>query len=205
MGLFKKIQDDMYTAMKAGEKNTSNTLRTTLSKLKDKKIDKRDELSEEEIIKIIQTLVKQRKESIDLFIRGGRNELAELEKNEIDLLTNYLPQMISEEDIKKIVKNVINEVSATSLSDMGKIMPEVMKRGKGLIDGKTVKIDGDKPEQLIERILNASSFKLNWILDPFTRSGGIGVISKKMGRRFIGFESDKDQLLMALKRIDREK
>ena len=71
--------------------------------------------------------------------------------------------------------------------------------------GKTVKIEGDKPEQLIERILNASSFKLNWILDPFTRSGGVGVISKKMGRRFIGFESDKDQLLMALKRIDREK
>ena len=71
--------------------------------------------------------------------------------------------------------------------------------------GRTVKIEGDKPEQLIERILNASSFKLNWVLDPFTRSGGIGVISKKMGRRFIGFESDKDQLLMALKRIDKEK
>ena len=71
--------------------------------------------------------------------------------------------------------------------------------------GKTVKIEGDKPEQLIERILSASSFKLNWILDPFTRSGGIGVIAKKMGRRFIGFESNKDQLLMALKRIDREK
>ena len=71
--------------------------------------------------------------------------------------------------------------------------------------GKTVKIEGDKPEQLIERILNASSFKLNWVLDPFTRTGGIGVISKKMGRRFIGFESDKDQLLMAMKRIDREK
>ena len=71
--------------------------------------------------------------------------------------------------------------------------------------GRAVKIEGDKPEQLIERILNASSFKLNWVLDPFTRSGGIGVISKKMGRRFIGFESDKDQLLMALKRIDIEK
>ena len=136
MSLFKRIQDDMYTAMKAGEKNTANTLRITLSKLKDKKIDKRDELTEEEIIKIIQTLVKQRKESIDLFIKGGRDELAELEKNEINLLTNYLPQMISKEDIKNIVENVINEVSATSLSDMGKIMPEVMKRGKGLIDGK---------------------------------------------------------------------
>ena len=137
MSLFKKIQDDMYTAMKAGEKDTTNTLRTTLAKLKDKQIDKRDELSEEEIVKIIQTLVKQRKESIVLFTKGGRDELADIEKNEINLLTNYLPQMISDEDIKNIVENVINEVSATSLLDMGKIMPEVMKRGRGLIDGKT--------------------------------------------------------------------
>jgi len=70
--------------------------------------------------------------------------------------------------------------------------------------GATVKMEGDKPEQLIQRILTASSFKLNWILDPFTRSGGIGVIAKNMGRRFIGFESDQDRLLMAMKRIDSE-
>ena len=70
--------------------------------------------------------------------------------------------------------------------------------------GTTVKMEGDKPEQLIQRILTASSFKLNWILDPFARSGGIGVIAKKMGRRFIGFESDQDRLLMAMKRIDSE-
>jgi site-specific DNA-methyltransferase (adenine-specific) len=69
--------------------------------------------------------------------------------------------------------------------------------------GATVKMEGDKPEQLIQRILTASSFKLNWILDPFA-SGGIGVIAKKMGRRFIGFESDQDRLLMAMKRIDSE-
>jgi hypothetical protein len=137
MSLFKKIQDDMYTAMKAGEKDTTKTLRTTLAKLKNKQIEKKDELSEQEIIKIIQTLVKQRKESIELFTKGGRDELANIETNEMNLLTNYLPQMISEKDIKDIVKNVINEVSATSLSDMGKIMPEVMKRGRGLIDGKT--------------------------------------------------------------------
>ena len=137
MSLFKKIQSDMYTAMKAGEKETTNTLRTTLAKLKDKQIDKRDELSEEETIKIIQTLVKQRKESIELFTKGGRDELADIEKNEKNLLLNYLPQMMSEKDIKNIVENVINELSATSLSEMGKIMPEVMKRGRGLIDGKT--------------------------------------------------------------------
>ena len=146
MNLFKKIQDDMYTAMKAGEKETTKTLRTTLAKLKNKKIEKKDELSEKEIIKIIQTLVKQRKESIELFTKGGRDELADIERNEINLLTNYLPEMISEEDIKNIVVNVINEVSATSLSDMGKIMPEVMKRGRGLIDGKTA-------QQLVHELL----------------------------------------------------
>ena len=137
MSLIKKIQNDMYTAMKSGEKGNSNTLRTTLAKLKDKQIEKRKDLTEEEEIKIIQTLVKQGKESIELYIKGGRNELADIEKNEINLLTSYLPQMMPENDIKNIVEAVINEVGATSLSDMGKIMPEVMKRGKGLIDGKT--------------------------------------------------------------------
>jgi hypothetical protein len=136
MSLFKKIQNDMYTAMKAGEKESTNTLRITLAKLKDKQIEKRDDLTEEEVIKIIQTLVKQRKESIELYIKGGRNELADIEKNEIALLKKYLPKMISENDIKNIVETVINEVGATSMSDMGKIMPQVMKRGKGLIDGR---------------------------------------------------------------------
>ena len=70
--------------------------------------------------------------------------------------------------------------------------------------GSTTKMEGDKPEQLIQRILTASSFKLNWVLDPFARTGGIGVITKKMGRRFIGFESDQDRLLMSMKRIDNE-
>ena len=69
--------------------------------------------------------------------------------------------------------------------------------------GSTIKMEGDKPEQLIQRILTASSFKLNWVLDPFSRTGGVGIISKKMGRRFIGFESDQDRLLMAMKRIDK--
>ena len=69
--------------------------------------------------------------------------------------------------------------------------------------GSTIKMEGDKPEQLIQRILTASSFKLNWVLDPFARTGGVGINSKKMGRRFIGFESDQDRLLMAMKRIDK--
>ena len=135
MSLYKQIQNDMYNAMKSGNKEDANTLRTTLAKVKDKVIEKRQDLSKEEV-KILQTLVKQRKESIELYEKGGRNELAEAEQKELKIINNYLPKMMDESDIKSIVKTVIDEVSATSMADMGKIMPEVMKRGKGLIDGK---------------------------------------------------------------------
>ena len=137
MSLFEKIQIDMYKAMKLGDKNKSATLRTTLAKLKDKKIDKQEDLSENDEIKVLQMLVKQRKESIELYEKGDRLDLAELETKEMKILNNYLPKMMDENEIKSIVKTVIDEVGATSMADMGKIMPEVMKRGKGLIDGKS--------------------------------------------------------------------
>lgn len=134
---FEKIQADMYEAMKSGEKVKANTLRSVLSKLKDKQIEKREPLSSEEEIKILQTLVKQRKESIDLYEKGGRNELVDIEKQEMSIINSYLPKMMSEHDINVIVKNVIDSTGASSMSDMGKVMPEVMRQGKGLIDGKT--------------------------------------------------------------------
>ena len=134
---FEKIQTDMYGAMKFGEKEKVNTLRSIISKLKDKQIEKRDTLTKEEEIKVLQTLVKQRKESIDLYQKGGRNELAEIESKEMDIINSYLPTMMDEDDIKKIVQSVIKDTGASSMADMGKVMPEVMKLGKGLIDGKT--------------------------------------------------------------------
>jgi len=137
MSLFDQIQTDMYTAMKAGEKEKSGTLRITLAKLKDKRIEKREDLSEEEEMKILQTLVKQRKESIELYEKGGREDLVIAEKNEMEILNGYLPKMMSENDIRSIIQSVVKEVGAASMADMGKVMPEVMKRGKGLIDGKT--------------------------------------------------------------------
>ena len=134
---FEKIQTDMYGAMKSGEKEKANALRSIISKLKDKQIEKRDTLTKEEEIKVLQTLVKQRKESIDLYQKGGRNELAEIESKEMDIINSYLPMMMNEDDIKKIVQSVIKDTGASSMADMGKVMPEVMKLGKGLIDGKT--------------------------------------------------------------------
>ena len=134
---FEKVQVDMYAAMKSGEKEKANTLRNVLSKLKDKQIEKRETLSIEEEIKILQALVKQRKESIDLYEKGGRSELVAIEVQEMNIINSYLPKMMSDDSIKDIVKNVIENSGANSISDMGKVMPEVMKQGKGLIDGKT--------------------------------------------------------------------
>ena len=104
---------------------------------KDKQIEKREALSSDEEIKILQTLVKQRKESIELYEKGGRNELVIIEKQEMEIINSYLPKMMSDDSIKNIVKSVIESSGANSMADMGKVMPEVMKQGKGLIDGKT--------------------------------------------------------------------
>ena len=138
--LFDKIQSEMYKAMKSGDKFKVGALRTTLAKLKDKKIEKRDDLTEHEEIKVLMTLVKQRKESVVLYEKGGRAELALAEKAEIDIINRYLPQMMDESEIKKIVIEVVDELGAKSMAELGKVMPEVMRRGKGLINGKSAQI-----------------------------------------------------------------
>ena len=137
MVLYEKIQSDMYTAMKAGEKEKASTLRTVLAKLKDKQIDTREPLSEKDEIKVLQTLVKQRKESIDLYQKGGRSELAEAESFELEIINTYLPEMMNEDDVRKLIEEIIEKTGAQSMADLGKVMPQIMKQGKGLIDGKT--------------------------------------------------------------------
>ena len=137
MVLYEKIQSDMYSAMKQGEKEKASTLRTVLAKLKDKQIDTREPLSEKDEIKVLQTLVKQRKESIDLYQKGGRSELAEAESFELEIINTYLPEMMNEDDVRKLIEEIIEQTSAQSMADLGKVMPQIMKQGKGLIDGKT--------------------------------------------------------------------
>ena len=136
MSIFNTIKTDMYNAMKAGERVKSTALRTALSKIKDKQIEKRDSLNDDEIIKVLRGLVKQRDESIKLYIDAERVDLADNEKLEKKYLETYLPNMLSNEEVKIIVETVIKEINANSVNDIGKIMPEVMKRGKGLVNGK---------------------------------------------------------------------
>ena len=130
----------MHSSMKAGDKIKANTLRTVLAKLKDKQINSRKDLSEQEELNVIKTLVKQRKESYEIFTKAGRVDLAKKEDSELNILNNYLPNMMSEDNIKILVQNVISETKASSLADIGKVMPLVMKKGKGKIDGKIANV-----------------------------------------------------------------
>ena len=136
MSLYETIQSDMYKAMKSSDKFKSSTLRVALAKLKDKKIEKREDLNQNEEIKIIQNLVKQRKEAADIYEKNDRSELMKNEMDELKILSMYLPQMMSEQELNVLIKEVISDVGATSMSDMGKVMPEVMKRSEGKADGK---------------------------------------------------------------------
>ena len=136
MSLLKNITDEMYLSMKSGDKEKANTLRTLISKLKDQQIKLRKDISDEEALKIIKTLVKQRKESAEIYSKAGREELAEKENFEISILENYLPKLMSEEDVLSLIKKIVDETNAKDLSDIGTVMPLVMQRGKGKVDGK---------------------------------------------------------------------
>ena len=140
MSFIEKIKSEMYGAMKSGEKIKTATLRTLLAKLKDKQISQGCDFSEKDGMAVIKMLVKQRKESIVLYEKADRSELAENEKKELIVLEAYLPQMMSDDEIKNLVTSIIEETGASGLGDIGKVMPLVIQRGSGKVDGKTANI-----------------------------------------------------------------
>ena len=136
MPLVDKIRKDMYKAMKEKEKERINALRNIIGKLKYRYIDKGDKLTEQEEIKVIQSLAKQRRESIEMYKQGGRNDLVKTETKELSIIEEYLPQAMSEEEVRRLVRETVKETGAESMSDLGKVMPLVMKKGAGKVDGK---------------------------------------------------------------------
>ncbi|RLD16735.1 GatB/YqeY domain-containing protein [candidate division KSB1 bacterium] len=139
MNLESKIQEDMKAALKAGDRETLQTLRGLLAQIKDERIKKRpNELSEEDVLAVIQRAVKRRKESIELYKQGNRQDLVDKEQKEMEILQKYLPQQLSRDEIIAIVNQVIDQVGATSVKDLGKVMGPVMKQVKGRADGKEV-------------------------------------------------------------------
>ena len=136
MNFLDTIKSDMYDAMKSGDKDKAGTLRTLLAKLKDRQINNRKDLTEKDCISVIKTLVKQREEAADMYEKAGRESLAQKEKIEFDILNLYLPEMMSEVEIRNLVESIISETNATGITEMGKVMPLVMQKGGNAIDGK---------------------------------------------------------------------
>ena len=126
----------MYVAMKSGDKIKTNILRTLLSTLKKKQIEKKEDINEDDYLSIIKRLVKQLKESADAYQKAGRLDLYEKEVFELDIMKKYLPEILSEQQTLDLVKEVIGQTSANSLSDMGKVMSLIMQKSNGRVDGK---------------------------------------------------------------------
>ena len=128
------IEEAVKVSMKNRDKETTSTLRMAISELKKEEIDKRIDLEDEQVIQILQRMIKQRKDSYSQFSDAGRNELAEKEQNEINILSDFLPEQLSEEELTLIVTDVIKETAASGPQDMGKVMGSLKQRIQGNAD-----------------------------------------------------------------------
>ena len=133
-----QLQEELKIALKAGEKAKMMGLRNIIGKIKAAQIDKGETLTDEESSKILKTAAKQLKESIDQYQKGGRDDLAEKEAFELTLLEKYLPEQLSEEQIRQTVKNIVKNTGSGSMQDMGKVMGVTMQELAGSADGKIV-------------------------------------------------------------------
>jgi|TARA_Y100000389_G_scaffold151204_1_gene150919 uncharacterized protein YqeY len=130
-----QIEIDLKDALKNQDKAKVGVLRILISKCKNKSIATGKPLEDSEVMKVLQTAAKQHKESIKLYKQGERNDLVNQETAELNIVEAYLPSMMTEDEIKSIVSSVIEETGASSMADFGKVMPQVMKKGAGKIDG----------------------------------------------------------------------
>jgi len=152
MSLRETIETEYKNALKSKDKNKISTYRLILSSIKDLDIVNRSgpnkkETDDEDIKKLLKKMVKQRAESIDIYKKNNRTDLLEVEQNEYDILTSFLPKQLNEEETKKICADVISKIGANSLKDMGKVMGELKKTHAD-------EIDFSKAGSLIKELLN---------------------------------------------------
>jgi len=138
MGIQEKLLEDMKEAMKAGDRVRLDTIRGLRAMLKDAQIAKQAELDEADVIRVLQSAAKKRREAIELYRKGGRQDLVEKEQRELEIIESYLPEMMSPEEIEKHVEAIIERVGAVSLRDLGKVMSEAMRELRGKADGRQV-------------------------------------------------------------------
>ncbi|TVM35102.1 GatB/YqeY domain-containing protein [Oceanidesulfovibrio marinus] len=138
MSLLSRIEQDFLTAYKAKEEVRVRVLRALKTAAKNKHVELGREPNDDEVIAILGKEAKQRHESVDQFTKGGREDLADKEREELEILSEYLPQQLSPEETEAAVDEAIQKTGASSMKDMGGVMQEVMASHKGRIDGKVV-------------------------------------------------------------------
>ncbi len=132
------IEQQIKEALKGGDQVRLSTLRLLLAAIKNEEIAQQREATDEDVVAVVQKQIKQRKESIEAFTKGGREELAAKERQELEILNKYLPQQFSEEEVKKMVQEVISQLPEEERKNFGKVMGAVMARVKGKAEGNLV-------------------------------------------------------------------
>lgn len=138
MSLKEKLMEDLKTSMKNKETIRKNTVTMVRAAIKQIEVDQRRDVSDDEILEIISKQVKEKRFAIEEFKKGSREDLVELTESEIEILLEYLPKQLTEEEVEKIVIETIKEINATSMKDIGLIMKAVMPKVKGRTDGNIV-------------------------------------------------------------------
>lgn len=136
--LKERIESELKDAMRARDEVRLNTLRHIKTLIKNKEVELIKQLDDAGVIQVIATLVKQRKEAIEQFGRGGRTDLVEKETRELSILQTYMPSAMSEDELKKLIEDVVAEEGASGPKDMGKVMKAVMAKAAGRVDGKLI-------------------------------------------------------------------
>lgn len=136
MSLRTQLESDVKDAMRARDNERRDALRYVLSAVKNAEIDKREELTPDEEMKLIRTQVKQRQDSIEQFRSGGRDDLAAKEESQVRILEEYLPQQMSDEELTEFVKQGVTEAGAEGPKDMGKVMGLLNNKAEGRVDGR---------------------------------------------------------------------
>ncbi|MEM6573620.1 MAG: GatB/YqeY domain-containing protein [Pseudomonadota bacterium] len=133
-----RLTDDMKTALKAGDKQRLGTVRMALAEIKRREVDDRQDLDDAQITGLIEKMVKQRKDALSHFTGAGRQDLADQEKAEIEVLAAYLPEQMSDEELSALIDAVIADTGASSMKDMGKVMGQVKGKVAGRADMQQV-------------------------------------------------------------------
>ncbi len=139
MSLLETLNSDLIVALKKGDKNRVEVIRGLKSDIKYKEIDKREPLTEEDVLGVLAAAAKRRRDSIEQFQRGGRDDLVLKESSELEIITSYLPQQLSDEELQGIVGATLLEIGAKTPADLGKAMKEIMPKVKGRADGNRVR------------------------------------------------------------------